>query len=80
MHIPNPLPLAMRTAPFDNPDWIFEIKHDGFLALAVIEGGQWPKVLAAMMKRRQRLDVSRSISYRSTKTFASYHYLRGSSA
>jgi bifunctional non-homologous end joining protein LigD len=40
MHIPDPLPLAVRTAPFDDPDWIFEIKHDGFRALAVIEKGQ----------------------------------------
>jgi bifunctional non-homologous end joining protein LigD len=40
MHIPDPLPLAVRAAPFDGPEWIFEVKHDGFRALAVIERGQ----------------------------------------
>ena len=24
--------------PFDHPDWLFELKHDGFRALAHIEG------------------------------------------
>ena len=40
MHIPDPLPLAVKATPFDDPEWIFEIKHDGFRALAVIERGQ----------------------------------------
>ena len=40
MYIPTPLPLAQQPAPFDDPDWIYEIKHDGFRALAVIENGQ----------------------------------------
>jgi len=26
-------------APFDHPDWVFELKHDGFRALALIDGG-----------------------------------------
>jgi bifunctional non-homologous end joining protein LigD len=26
--------------PFDHPEWLFELKHDGFRALAVIEGGR----------------------------------------
>jgi len=37
MYIPN---LIRQPAPFDDPDWIFEIKHDGFRALAVIDQGQ----------------------------------------
>lgn len=41
MYIPTPLPLAQKPAPFDDPDWIYEIKHDGFRALAVIENGQF---------------------------------------
>jgi bifunctional non-homologous end joining protein LigD len=28
--------LSLVAAAFDNPDWIFEIKHDGFRALAYI--------------------------------------------
>lgn len=31
--------LSLVDAPFDNPDWIFEIKHDGFRALAYISDG-----------------------------------------
>ncbi len=26
--------------PFDDPEWIFELKHDGFRALAYIENGE----------------------------------------
>jgi bifunctional non-homologous end joining protein LigD len=40
MHIPDPLPLGVRTEAFNDPDWVYEIKHDGFRALAVIERGQ----------------------------------------
>src|SRR6266699_2708965 len=35
----NPMPLLKRAAPFDDPDWIFELKYEGFRALAVIEDG-----------------------------------------
>ena len=35
-----PMPLLRATAPFDHPEWIFELKHDGFRALAVVEGHQ----------------------------------------
>ncbi len=33
------MPLARRPEPFSHPDWLFEIKHDGFRALAYIEHG-----------------------------------------
>jgi len=33
------MPLLKRAAPFDDPDWLFELKYDGFRALAVIEHG-----------------------------------------
>jgi bifunctional non-homologous end joining protein LigD len=32
----NPTKIA---APFDDPDWVFELKHDGFRAVAYIENG-----------------------------------------
>jgi bifunctional non-homologous end joining protein LigD len=45
--------------PFDNPEWLFELKHDGFRALAYVERGRcrlvsrndfkfphWPKLCA----------------------------------
>ena len=37
---PFPLPLGRLSEPFDDPDWLYEIKHDGFRAIAVIEQGQ----------------------------------------
>lgn len=32
-----PMALIRIAAPFDHPDWIFELKHDGFRALAYID-------------------------------------------
>ena len=34
------MPLASLYGPFDHPDWIFELKYDGFRALAYIDSGQ----------------------------------------
>jgi bifunctional non-homologous end joining protein LigD len=34
------MPLLMRRSPFDHPDFIFEVKWDGFRALAVNEHGR----------------------------------------
>ena len=34
-----PMPLQTRPAPFDDANWIFELKYDGFRALAMIEHG-----------------------------------------
>ena len=34
------MPLQRRSLPFDDPDWIYELKMDGFRALAVIEHGR----------------------------------------
>src|SRR3989442_6680568 len=35
-----PMPLGRRVLPFDHPDWIFELKYDGFRSLAIIENGR----------------------------------------
>jgi bifunctional non-homologous end joining protein LigD len=35
-----PQPLKSRVQPFDHADWIFELKYDGFRALAHIRNGQ----------------------------------------
>lgn len=32
--------LARSLAAFDDPDWLFELKHDGFRALAYFEEGR----------------------------------------
>jgi bifunctional non-homologous end joining protein LigD len=33
-----PMPLVRIPEPCDHPDWLFEVKHNGFRALAIIEG------------------------------------------
>ena len=38
MRLPNLVILDTTPQPFDDPEWIFEIKHDGFRALAVLDG------------------------------------------
>jgi bifunctional non-homologous end joining protein LigD len=35
-----PLELVQQPTSFSRPDWIFEIKHDGFRSLAYIENGR----------------------------------------
>src|SRR5438132_12902719 len=35
-----PMPLLKRAAPFDDSDWIYEVKMDGFSALAIVEHGR----------------------------------------
>jgi bifunctional non-homologous end joining protein LigD len=35
-----PIRLSRRAKPFDSPDWLFELKHDGFRGLAFVENGQ----------------------------------------
>src|SRR2546421_2138434 len=32
-----PMPLLKRATAFDDPDWIYELKMDGFRALAIVE-------------------------------------------
>jgi len=34
------MPLARRRDPFDHPGWLFEVKLDGFRALALIDGAE----------------------------------------
>ena len=35
-----PTPLSRRPLPFDHPEWIFELKYDGFRLLAARERGE----------------------------------------
>jgi bifunctional non-homologous end joining protein LigD len=35
-----PMPLGRKPEPFDHPEWIYELKCDGFRALAVVEYGR----------------------------------------
>jgi len=34
------MPLLRKLLPFDHPEWIFELKYDGFRSLAVIQNGR----------------------------------------
>jgi ATP-dependent DNA ligase len=36
----SPMPVGRLAEPFNHPDWIFEIKWDGFRSLAFIENGR----------------------------------------
>jgi bifunctional non-homologous end joining protein LigD len=36
----SPVTLKRLAEPFDDPDWVFELKHDGFRGLAYIEAGE----------------------------------------
>ena len=35
-----PMALLEQAAPFDDPDWLFEVKYDGFRSLAYIENDE----------------------------------------
>src|SRR5215469_14633113 len=35
-----PMPLGRKPLPFDNPAYLFELKYDGFGAIAVVEYGR----------------------------------------
>jgi ATP-dependent DNA ligase len=37
MPLYRPMPLQKRSLPFDDPNWVFELKYDGFRALGVID-------------------------------------------
>ncbi len=41
--------LQRLREPFDHPDWLFEVKHDGFRGLAYIESGT-----ARLVSRKRR--------------------------
>jgi bifunctional non-homologous end joining protein LigD len=35
-----PMPLSRKPTPFDHPEWVFELKYDGFRSLAIIQSGR----------------------------------------
>jgi bifunctional non-homologous end joining protein LigD len=35
-----PMPLGRKPDAFDHPEWVYELKYDGFRALAVVEYGR----------------------------------------
>jgi ATP-dependent DNA ligase len=45
-----PMPLLKRRLPFDDPEWLFELKYDGFRALARIENGRAQTGIASLAR------------------------------
>ena len=50
-----PMPLARRRDPFDDERWLFELKYDGFRALAYVLGGK-PKLVSRKGRTYNRFD------------------------
>ena len=46
-----PIRPTRRKEPFDNPDWLFDVKYDGFRALCYIEQGRCRSSPATVMSR-----------------------------
>ena len=45
----HPMRLRLVREPFDHPDYIFELKHDGFRAIAYLQNGE-----SKLVSRNQR--------------------------
>jgi len=56
-----PMPLQRREA-FDHPDWLFELKYDGFRALLVIQAGRMQLFSINATNRKNVLLVSISFA------------------
>ena len=48
-----PMLLGRKAEPFDNPEYLFELKYDGFRAVAAIHNGHCTLV----SQERQRLQI-----------------------
>jgi bifunctional non-homologous end joining protein LigD len=51
-----PLVLKQRPAPFDNPDWLVDLKYDGFRALLEIDGSE-ARLVSRNRNRFKHLDT-----------------------
>lgn len=47
-----PMPLVRQPEPFDDPDWIFEVKFDRFRALAYVEDGDCRRPAPGVVRQR----------------------------
>ena len=50
------MPLSRRSLPFDHPEWVFELKYDGFRSRAVLHGGRC-ELIARWMELCQQASV-----------------------
>src|SRR6266478_1240071 len=63
-----PMPLSRRALPFDHPEWIFELKYDGFRALAVIENGRTQLISRNGHPFNSFSELSKSLTHSAGKT------------
>lgn len=56
------LPLSQMPAPFSDPDWIFEVKHDGFRSLAFVENDSCRLVSRKGNAYQRFKDLSKALS------------------
>src|ERR1700730_9738880 len=57
-----PMTLTRRAQPFSHPEWLFEIKHDGFRALAYVQAGQCQLVSRKMYVYKRFADLTEQIA------------------
>jgi bifunctional non-homologous end joining protein LigD len=57
-----PMPLSRLREPFDDPEWIFELKYDGFRGLAYVNGGGAELFSRRQLRYRQFADLCSEIS------------------
>src|SRR5438132_2020986 len=66
-----PMSLGRRAAPFDHPEWGFEVKHDGFRGIAYVKAGHcelvsrtgyvYKRFLALAEQIAESLDVQNAV-------------------
>ena len=57
------MPVGRKAQPFDHPDWLFELKYDGFRALAIVEYGR-----CSLLSRNGHVFASSRTLQRESKT------------
>jgi bifunctional non-homologous end joining protein LigD len=57
-----PLDLQDIRTPFDDPEWLFEVKYDGFRALAFIDSGECQLVSRTDHTYKRFADLRRALS------------------
>ncbi len=70
------MPLLQTPAPFDDPDFLYEVKFDGFRALAYVEDGHCELVSRKGHVYRRFADVCQSTFGLTTRRSAPWRQVR----
>ena len=62
------MPLSRRALPFDHPEWIFELKYDGFRSLAVMQNGRTQLISRNGHPFNSFSELSKSLMHSAGKT------------